>query len=154
MLPEQVWDADDLPAARMTRGGPTGSAMPLCWTHGEYVTLVRSQKDGTGFDRVPEAYERYVRQGRHGAVEMRALTHQPQRIPPGKTLRILLGSPATVRWSFDDWQSTRDEPARDNGLGCWFADLPSQPLASGSRIVFTFQWQDRWEGREFRVTVG
>ena len=35
MLPEQVWDAEDLPEARMIRGAPTGSAMPLCWAHGD-----------------------------------------------------------------------------------------------------------------------
>jgi len=34
-LPEQLWDADDLPEGRMKRGGPTGSAMPLCWSHAE-----------------------------------------------------------------------------------------------------------------------
>ena len=46
MMPEQLWDADDLPEGTMKRGRPTGSAMPLCWAHAEYVTLVRSHKDG------------------------------------------------------------------------------------------------------------
>ena len=52
MLPEQVWDADDLPDGKMKRGGPTGSAMPLCWAHAEYLTLVRSRKDAVCFDRI------------------------------------------------------------------------------------------------------
>jgi glucoamylase len=42
MLPEQLWDADDLPERHMKFGGPTGSAMPLCWAHAEYISLVRS----------------------------------------------------------------------------------------------------------------
>ena len=42
MISEQVWDADDLPDGRMKCGRPTGSAMPLCWSHAEYVSLVRS----------------------------------------------------------------------------------------------------------------
>jgi glucoamylase len=46
MLPEQFWDAEDLPAGHMKFGGPTGSAMPLCWAHAEYVSLVRSAHDG------------------------------------------------------------------------------------------------------------
>ena len=42
MITEQVWDGDDLPHARMKRGCPTGAAMPLCWAHAEYVSLLRS----------------------------------------------------------------------------------------------------------------
>ena len=49
MLPEQLWDADDLREAKMKRGGPTGSAIPLCWAHAEYISLVRSHKDGVCF---------------------------------------------------------------------------------------------------------
>src|SRR5262249_38222986 len=41
MITEQVWDVDDLPDGGMKRGHPTGAAMPLCWSHAEYVTLVR-----------------------------------------------------------------------------------------------------------------
>src|SRR4030095_2672434 len=40
-ITEQLWDADDLPDGRMKRGRPTGAAMPLCWSHAEYVSLVR-----------------------------------------------------------------------------------------------------------------
>jgi len=44
MLPEQVWDAG--PGA----GQPTGAATPLGWTHGEYIKLLRSKRDGAVFD--------------------------------------------------------------------------------------------------------
>lgn len=37
MLPEQVWDEDDMPKAGMYRGKPAGSAMPLMWAHAEYI---------------------------------------------------------------------------------------------------------------------
>ncbi len=60
MLPEQVWDDADLEDARLKRGGPTGSAMPLCWAHAEYLNLVRSHKDGIGFDCVPLVKQRYA----------------------------------------------------------------------------------------------
>ncbi len=43
MITEQLWDADDLPESKMKRGLPTGAAMPLCWSHAEYVSLVRSR---------------------------------------------------------------------------------------------------------------
>jgi glucoamylase len=34
--------------------------MPLCWSHAEYVSLVRSAHDGICFDRVEPAFQRYV----------------------------------------------------------------------------------------------
>src|SRR5208337_4029521 len=56
LLTEQLWDDDDLSNGSMRRGMPTGAAMPLCWSHAEYVTLVRSRHDGVVFDRVELAY--------------------------------------------------------------------------------------------------
>jgi hypothetical protein len=41
MITEQLWEADDLPDGQMIRGKPTGAAMPLCWSHAEYIELVR-----------------------------------------------------------------------------------------------------------------
>ena len=61
MLTEQLWDDDDLPGGHW-RGEPTGSAMPLCWSHAEYLSLVRSRRDGVVFDRVEPSYQRYVAQ--------------------------------------------------------------------------------------------
>ena len=53
MLPEQVWDEDDIPSALMYRGRTAGSAMPLMWAHAEYVKLLRSIADGRVFDLDP-----------------------------------------------------------------------------------------------------
>src|SRR5260370_19485721 len=62
LLPEQVWDQPDLPAARMYLGKPAGSAMPLAWAHAEYIKLLRSMHDGQGFDLIPILAARYGRQ--------------------------------------------------------------------------------------------
>jgi hypothetical protein len=34
-------------------------------------------------------------------------------------------------------------------------DLPTEALAAGDRIIFTFYWKNggRWEGRDYQVTV-
>ncbi|RYD30694.1 MAG: glucoamylase, partial [Verrucomicrobiaceae bacterium] len=60
MLPEQVWCEGDDSGAGFRNGQPTGSAMPLCWAHAEYLNLVRSRADGRPFDRIQPAYDRYV----------------------------------------------------------------------------------------------
>jgi glucoamylase len=67
MLPEQVWDNADLPGQNLYCGRPSRSAMPLAWTHSEYVRLLRSIRDGRVFDMPPQSYERYVKSSAGGA---------------------------------------------------------------------------------------
>jgi glucoamylase len=50
LLPEQVWDASDIPERGLLHGHPTGAAMPLVWAHAEHLKLVRSLHDGRVFD--------------------------------------------------------------------------------------------------------
>ena len=153
MLPEQLWDADDLPDGQMKRGSPTGSAMPLCWSHAEYVSLVRSHKDGVCFDRIEPVYQRYAKGGTLGTIEMWTLAHQLQRIAQGMTLRIITERAATIHWSVDGWATANDLVTRDAGFGCWFGDVPSDRLEAGARIVFALLWQESWEGTDFQVGI-
>jgi glucoamylase len=88
MLTEQLWDADDLPNGLMKRGRPTGAAMPLCWSHAEYISLVRSRRDGVCFDRVEPAFRRYVANPVTSRHEIWSLRHQLRQMPRGKTLRV------------------------------------------------------------------
>jgi len=154
MLPEQLWDADDLPEKKLKRGSPTGSAMPLCWAHAEYVSLVRSHKDGVCFDRIEPVYQRYAKGGTGSQIEMWTFAHQPQQIAAGKMLRIITDKAATIHWSFDNWATAHDLEMRDTGLGCWFGDLPSGELQPNARIVFTLLWPEGGEGKDFQVGIG
>jgi glucoamylase len=153
MLPEQLWDADDLPDGKMKRGGATGSAMPLCWAHAEYLNLVRSHRDGVCFDRIEPVYQRYAKAKTESEIEMWTLAYQPQRISPGITLRIIIEKAATIHWSFDGWATTNDLETQDAGFDCWIADLPLAQLSTNTRIVFTFLWQEGWEGKDFQVEI-
>lgn len=156
MLSEQLWDDDDLPGGAMKRGSPTGAAMPLCWSHAEYISLVRSAHDGVCFDRVEPAYQRYVVNPVKSRHEIWSTRHPLQRMPAGKILRLVIAGQATVVWTSDGWATTRRVAATANArLGLWFADLePATPLRNGV-IEFTFFWEEgqRWEGRNYSVLV-
>ncbi|HEY5911752.1 MAG TPA: glycoside hydrolase family 15 protein [Verrucomicrobiae bacterium] len=154
MLPEQVWDGEDIPAARMRRGYPTGSAMPLCWAHAEYLSLVRSRQDGVGFDLIPPVKERYASRSNGSRHEVWSFCHQVAQIPRGKILRVITAAPATLVWSGDEWQATHELETRDTGLGCWSADLETARCSPPARIVFTFRWRDKPEDRNFAVEIG
>ena len=93
MLTEQVWDGPDLSHARMKCGCPTGAAMPLCWSHAEYVALVRSRHDGVCFHRVDPAYQRYVVNPVPNRFEIWTLRYPMRRMARGKILRIIGSAP-------------------------------------------------------------
>ena len=156
MISEQLWDAEDLPEKGMRRGFPTGAAMPLCWSHAEYVSLVRSAHDGVCFDRVEPAFQRYVVKPVANRHEMWSHRHPIRRMPPGQILRLIVEAEATVVWSANGWASThKADTAQISALGMWFADLPTENCPDGSVIEFTFFWKagQRWEGRNYSVAV-
>ena len=154
MISEQLWDAEDL--GGMRRGLPTGAAMPLCWSHAEYVSLVRSAHDGVCFDRVEPAFQRYVVNPVKHRHEMWSARHPIRRVPPGRILRLIVAADATIVWSANHWASTNKMDATPvSALNLWFADLPTEGCPEGSVIQFTFFWKEaqRWEGRNYSVAV-
>ena len=159
LLAEQLWDTGDSADGEMIFGQPSGSAMPLCWSHAEYLSLVRSHRDGKVFDRIEPAYQRYVERQVSGAPpECWTFRHRIHEIAAGAALRIIVEADALVRWSADGWQTFTDARTIRSGLpGLWFADLPADGSMSarGSVLEWTFYWSEtaRWEGENLRVAV-
>jgi glucoamylase len=156
MISEQLWDADDLQEGRMKRGFPTGAAMPLCWSHSEYISLVRSRHNGVCFDRVEPAFQRYVVNPVQSRYEIWSLRHPLRRMSHGKILRIILAEEATIVWSTDDWaRANRSDTAHESGLNLWFADFPTAEWPTGFMMTFTFFWKrdQRWQGQNWQLSV-
>jgi glucoamylase len=156
MISEQLWDDDDLPDGKMKRGNPTGAAMPLCWSHAEYLSLVRSRHDGVCYDRIELAFQRYVAKPVPSRHEIWTMRHPLRRMPPGKTLRVILGAEADITWTSDNWAKTSQILCSYNeALNLWFVDLPAVGLASGMAVEFTFFWTEaqKWEGRNWQVKI-
>jgi len=155
MIPEQVWDSDDIPDKELYFGKPSGSAMPLVWAHAEYVKLYRSLREGKVFDTPPQTVKRYLTDRIGSNYAIWRFNHKVQSIPAGKTLRIELLSPALIHWTQNNWAESRESRTQDTGLGVHIVDLPSEQLPSSSEVYFTIYWsqQDRWEGTDFRVRI-
>ena len=102
MIPEQVWDANDIPEHKLFNGRPAGSGMPLAWAHAEYVKLIRSIRDGSVWDTPPQPIERY--QTRRTTSPFEIWTEEAQRgwITPGKSLRMDFRDATSVIWSLDE----------------------------------------------------
>jgi glucoamylase len=155
LLPEQVWDAVDIPAIELFRGKPSGSACPLVWAHSEYVKLRRSLRDGKIFDQPPQTVQRYLVEKPARQIFGWRPNNKCRSLPRSKKLRLVLLSPALVRWTIDGWKSSVDTNTRDTGLGIHILDLPTASLPAGSQAVFTLYWpqENRWEGTDYTVTV-
>lgn len=155
LIPEQVWDADDIPALELFRGKSTGSARPLVWAHAEYIKLRRSLSEGQIFDQPPQPVQRYIIEKKTAEYFGWRFNNKPRSIPCGKKLRIILLNRGMVHWSTDGWKTSNDTHDVDSGLGVYKVDLPTDKLAAGREVVFTFYWpqEDRWEGTDYSITV-
>jgi len=155
LIPEQVWDARDIPERELFAGKASGSACPLVWAHSEYIKLRRSLFDGKIFDQPPQTVERYLTKNTSAQYFNWRFNNKSRTMPRGKKLRILLLEPATVQWSFDNWQTKEDSQSEESGWNLQRVDLPTEILTPGRQITFTFHWKNdgRWEGRDYQVTV-
>jgi len=155
LIPEQIWDAQDIPNRELFVGKASGSACPLVWAHSEYIKLRRSLVDGRVFDQPPQTVKRYLVEGKSAEYFNWRFNNKPRTMPCGKKLRILTMEPALVHWTFDGWQSSHDGNTEESGWNLQYLDLPSEKLITGQQIILTFYWKNaaQWEHREFTVTV-
>ena len=153
LLPEQVWDAEDIPEAHMYLGEATGSAMPLLWSHSEYIKLLRSSLDGKVYDYVPEVGDRYLNNRDRQSLEVWKSNRQITQIELGTTLRIIADKPFKLRYSNDDWSSKQDiESTEVESLNFHFVDLNPEEAVS---IKFNFYWTGSgdWQQGSYSLEV-
>jgi glucoamylase len=156
LLPEQVWDAQDLPEKYMFLGRPMGSAMPLMWAHAEYVKLLRSASDGQVFDLIPEVASRYL--GNRKACQRFEIwkpNRQARVVKKGYRLRVQVPTSFRLHWTGDEWRTVNESPSAATAFGVEFVDIPIT-AAQQAPIRFTFFWpqSNSWEGRDYVVEVG
>ncbi len=127
LIPEQIWDAPDIPERELIFGAASGSARPLVWAHAEYLKLLRSVSDREIFD-MPGAVGRHHIDPKSASRRFWRPNHKITHIQPAVALRIELPEPATVRWSTDNWAASVDTETVDSGIGMHYVDLPGSAL--------------------------
>ena len=155
LLPEQVWDTNDIPTRELYLGRASGSARPLVWAHAEYLKLCRSLRDGRIFDRPPQTVQRYLVEKKTSPCVSWRFNNKLRTMPVNAALRIETRAPAIVHWTVDGWETVHDTETRDTTLGVHAADLPTTALLTAACVTFTFYWPDanRWEGVDFTISV-
>ena len=155
MLPEQIWDAAPVPSRGLEPGRPTGSAMPLAWTHAEYIKLVVSRALGRPLDRPQRVWQRYA--GRRPRVTRVVwCAHAPaSELPEGAILTVAVTAPATFRWGFDGWTDICERRTTATTLGLHAVEIDTARLKAGRSIDLTYRLEPsgEWAGRDFRISV-
>jgi glucoamylase len=161
MMPEQIWDFEDIPSESLFLGRSAGSAQPLVWAHSEYLKLLRSAADGRVFDRISVVEERYAVEGDKRAftnhTEIFQIARPLSTILAGHTLRIVNAQRFELVYTFDEWITTLSLCSTPVGYAGWFVDIPT----SGEeidKVILTIKWprpdeQDRWLGRNIEVFI-
>lgn len=154
LIPEQVWDAPDVPAHDLYFGRPTGSASPLVWAHAEFLKLLASARTGEVFECYPPVAARYARADRPDVPELAfwQFNHQISTWAPGtRRIRVAVLAAARLVFTRDDWRTVESADLTANPLGTFYADID---VSSAESLEFTFYWcgAETWEGHNFRIT--
>ena len=138
MLPEQVWDAGDIPERHLRIARATGSATPLAWAHAEFVRLAASWRLGRPVDR-PAALSRRYGGKRPAVATVQWFEHAPiGAAPAGARLGVCLRFPGSVRARVGE-AGEFEVPTRDTGLGLHVAEFSLAGLAAGSSIRLSYR---------------
>ncbi len=154
LIPEQIWDTDDIPERGLFFGKYSGSAMPLTWAHSEYIKLCSSIKEKRIFDMSLQTENRYIKKKSPSPFAIWRFDWEVNTISSKKILRIEVKSPAIVHWTIDNWETKNDLETKDTSLGIHIADIDFGGKETGE-IKFTFLWKidNRWENKDFTLKI-
>ena len=151
LLPEQVWDANEIPACFLFPGRPSGSAMPLVWTHAEFLKLLVARRDGRPLELLDAVQERYGR-GTPAAKYTRWRDETPVRtLAIGRKLLIEDRHGFTLHLGWDGWKDVENLQSRPLPFGLWGVVIDADRYRSRSRLNFTRRYGERWEGQDHVV---
>jgi len=154
LIPEQIWDAADLPERHFVFGRETGAAVPLLWAHSEYIKLCRSAADGKSCELIETAHDRYVRGDRErSTIEIWKANRQIAAVKAGTQLRIQAGAPFLLHWTTDEWLHSTDAQSTPTSLDIHFVDAPVPHEPRTMRFTFLWVNENRWEGRDYEIEV-
>jgi glucoamylase len=153
LLPEQVWDADAIPERFLFPGRPSGSAMPLVWTHAEFLKLLIARRDGKPVELLDSVAGRYG-----GAMPISKYTRWRNETPvatlvTGRTLQVEDRRDFTLHLGWDGWQEVEDLPSQPLPFGLWGVAIGAERYSGRKQLNFTRRYADGWEGQDHSVEL-
>jgi glucoamylase len=142
LIPEQIWDAEPIPARGLFPGKPSGSAMPLVWAHAEFLKLLAARANGRSAEVLDAVATRWNGLPPRAATwHWRRQTPFPE-LPAGRAMLIEAQAPFTVAIALDDAPAGAPRAAIALGFAMYGVLLPADELADASRIAFDIEGSD------------
>ena len=159
LLPEQVWDAAPIAELGLEPGRPSGSAMPLLWSHAEFLKLLIAREGRRPIELLQAVEQRYRCTGPQYAARAAAAWHWRDEVPvlqheAGRALRIEDRTAFALHFGFDGWQRVEERAAQAQPFGLWAVQLSAAELSGPAQLNFTRRYDDRWEGVDHCVALG
>jgi glucoamylase len=159
LLPEQVWDAAPIAALGLEPGRPSGGAMPLLWSHAEFLKLLIARERRRPIELLQAVEQRYLSSGQQSAARAAAAWHWRDEVPvlqleAGRALLIEDRTEFMLHFGFDGWQRIEQRAAVAQPFGLWAVRLSAAELAGAAELNFTRRYEDQWEGVDQRVALG
>jgi glucoamylase len=160
LLPEQVWDAAPIPELGLAPGRPSGSAMPLLWTHAEFLKLLIARARRRPIELLQAVEQRYLSSaGDQYAARAAAAWHWRDEVPVlrhevGRALLIEDRIAFALHFGFNGWQRVEERAAEAQPFGLWAVRLTAEELSGSTELNFTRRYDDRWEGVDHHVSLG
>jgi glucoamylase len=153
LLPEQVWDAAPIPALGLEPGRPSGSAMPLLWTHAEFLKLLIARERRRPIELLQCVEQRYRAAG-SAATDWHWRDEVPVlQLAAGRGLLIEDREPFSLHFGFDAWQRIEERAALAQPFGIWAVHLSAEELAAAAVLNFTRRYERGWEGADHSIEL-
>ncbi len=154
LIPEQIWDAKDIPSKFLFNGKPTLGAMPLVWAHAEFIKLIRSINGKKVFDMPPQTGNRYQKKETISKYNIWKPNHKIKKVFKGKTLRIETFEPCQINYRF----AKRDQIGQIKSLietkvGIYYVDIPPKEIKEHKEIHFKFPGHSKFSRRSFVIKL-
>lgn len=152
LLPEQVWDTAALPERELEPGRPSGSAMPLLWSHAEFLKLMLARHTGKPAELL-ESVSTYLQHSPEPA-EWRWRNETPvTHLQRGRALLIESPVPFTLHYGWNGWQDVQELQATRQPFSLWAVCFETETLRPHSELNFTRRFGDTWESADHTVKL-
>lgn len=154
LLPEQVWESAAIPDRALFPGRPSGSAMPLLWSHAEFLKLLIASADRRPLELLKSVEGHFNDVERCRPVVRHWRTDVPcPMIDEDMSIAVEDARPFTLHWGTDGWQHCQDRDSTRGPFGLWMVRISGAEIRGKRRLDFTRRYKEGWEGVDNTVQI-
>ncbi len=153
MIPEQVWDSEDIAERGLFKGKPSGSAMPLVWAHAEYLKTCWGIENGRPYDQDQNILERYVNKKLNSGKDLWSFRNKTKRSHGKEAIIIVARTDFFLRFTKNNWMTYEDTNSQKVLQEVHYVEVDTKEMKEGDKLEFTFYWKisSNWEAENFHI---